>query len=83
MRKMSNLCTPALIYFIIASILLIINGFTNFNMYIILNVIIVVLWSLFLNYLCSIGYSTISWVLIVLPFLSFFLFFYLSSLGTK
>ena len=68
--EISNLCTPSLIYFVISIIYLIINSFKKFNvMFIIFNIIIIVVWSLFLNFLCSMGYSAISWLILILPFL--------------
>ena len=68
----SKLCTPAFIYFVVSFVYLIINSFKNFNiMSIVFNIIIIILWSLLLNFLCSIGYSIISWLIIVLPFFLF------------
>ncbi len=69
----SNLCTPAYIYFIISLIYLIANSFTNFNiMNIIINIIIIMIWSMLLNFLCNMGYSVISWLIIILPFFILF-----------
>ncbi len=68
----SNLCTPAFIYFVISIIYLVINSLSNFNIIsIAIKVFFIVVWSLFLNYLCSIGYTIISWIIILLPFLFF------------
>jgi hypothetical protein len=65
----SNLCYPAVLYFVISVIYLIINIFTNFNILsIIINVILIVSWTLLLQFLCSIGYNIISWVILILPF---------------
>ena len=69
----SKLCTPAFIYFIVSFIYLIINSLTNFNiMNIIVKSFFIILWSLFLNFLCSNGYTIISWLIIVLPFFVLF-----------
>jgi len=66
----SALCTPAMIYFIISFIYLIISAFTTFNVIsIIIKLFFIMLWTWFLNFLCSKGYSIISWLIIVLPFL--------------
>jgi len=71
--KISNLCTPAMIYFVISIIYLIINSFTNFNiMFIIVKLFFIMLWSWFLNFLCKNGLTIISWLLIVLPFFILF-----------
>jgi hypothetical protein len=69
----SKLCTPAFIYFVISIIYLLINSFANFNiMSIIVNIIFIILWSLLLNFLCSIGFSIIAWLIIILPFFILF-----------
>lgn len=69
----SKLCTPAFIYFIISFIYLIINSLKNFNiMSIMVNIVFIILWSLLLNFLCSMGYSIISWLIIILPFFILF-----------
>lgn len=69
----SKLCTPAFIYFVISFIYLIINSLKNFNiMSIMVNILFIVLWSLLLNLLCSMGYSIISWLIIILPFFILF-----------
>jgi hypothetical protein len=66
----SKLCTPAYIYFVVSLIYLIINSLSNFNiMNLIVKIFFIILWSLFLNFLCSSGYTMISWLIIVLPFL--------------
>lgn len=69
----SKLCTPAFIYFFVSFIYLIINSLTNFNiMNIIIKLFFIILWSLFLNFLCSNGYTIISWLIIILPFFILF-----------
>jgi hypothetical protein len=71
--KTSNLCTPAFIYFIISFIYLIINSLKKFDiMSIIVNIIFIILWSFLLNFLCKMGYSIISWLIIILPFFILF-----------
>ena len=66
----SKLCTPAFIYFVVSLVYLIINSLSNFNiMNIIVKMFFIILWSLFLNFLCSSGYTMFSWLIIVLPFL--------------
>ena len=66
----SQLCTPAMIYFVISFIYLIFSSFSNFNIItIIIKFFFIMIWSWLLNLLCSNGYSVISWLIIVLPFL--------------
>jgi hypothetical protein len=72
MISLSNLCTPAMIYFVISFIYLIISVFVNFNlMSIILKIFFIIVWSLFLNFLCSIGFYIIAWLILLLPFFMF------------
>lgn len=71
--KISELCTPAMIYFLISAITLIISIFTNFNiMSLLIKGFFIIVWSIFLNYLCSKGYKIVSWVLLILPFFVMF-----------
>ena len=71
--KVSELCTPAMIYFLISAITLIISIFTNFNiMSLLIKGFFIIVWSIFLNYLCSKGYKIVSWVLLILPFFVMF-----------
>jgi len=73
MATYSNLCTPAFIYFTISVIFLIMNSLSNFNvMSIIIKIVVIMLWSWFLNFLCSMGYSIIAWIILILPFLVLF-----------
>ena len=64
----SSLCTPAMIYFVTSFIFLLITSFTNFN---IISVIVKggfnILWTWFLNFLCSKGYTILSWIIVLLP----------------
>lgn len=72
MISLSNLCTPAMIYFVISFIYLIISAFSNFNvMSIILKIFFIIVWSLFLNFLCSSGFTIIAWLILLLPFFMF------------
>ena len=74
--KISQLCTPAMIYFLISAISLVISVFTHFNvMSLIFKGLMLLIWTWFLNYLCSKGYIVISWILVLLPFLMIFSLF--------
>ena len=73
----SKLCSPAMIYFVLAMIALIIGFFTNFSIIsLLVNGFFIMIWAWFLNFLCSKGYKTISWILVILPFfMAFFTLF--------
>jgi hypothetical protein len=70
--KFSDLCSPAYVYFVVSIFYVIINSFTNLKLTsILLKILFIILWSLFLNLLCSNGYNMLSWILVILPFFSF------------
>lgn len=78
-----SLCTPAKLYIIIFLIMNILHSLfvvvldvkhsEKFKVYLgqfvhlIINVIILCIWTYFLNWLCKIGHSTISWILFWIP----------------
>ena len=69
-KKFSELCTPAKIYFIIAvisSIVALFNGLSVGSAFI--NLIFVLIWTFILGWLCKKGYSSISWFLVLLPYI--------------
>jgi hypothetical protein len=71
MTKMfSELCTPARIYFIIAvvgSIVGLFYGLSIGSMF--MNLIFVFIWTYILGWLCKKGYSSVSWFLVLLPYI--------------
>lgn len=70
--SVKSLCTPASIYFWISIIGLTIAFFTKFQLTTtIINLLFILLWTCFLNYFCSKGYSIVSWVLVLLPIIIF------------
>ena len=63
-------CTPAQVYLVLAVIGLISGFLKNFRvMTLIFNSIFVVLFAWILNFLCSKGFTAISWVLVLLPWI--------------
>jgi hypothetical protein len=72
MENSQKMCAPAMLYFVVAIIVLMINFLRTFSFgYLIVTLIIIMLWSWFLNFLCNMGFSLISWILVVIPFLTF------------
>jgi hypothetical protein len=63
-----KLCTPAVLYLVLAIIALIFNIQYSF-LSIFLHVIFIGLWTFILNWICKKGFVWISWVLVVLPYL--------------
>jgi hypothetical protein len=86
-QKMSDLCAPALFYFtvsIIGLILILVQNVGNKNSYkvgsfscrvpntlmvFIVKIIYILFWTWVLNLICKDGYKTISWLLVLLPWI--------------
>jgi hypothetical protein len=67
--KFTDLCSPAFLYCIVTIFYLIINNSTKFDIkYILIKLFFILLWSVFLNIVCTLGYEMIAWVLIIFPF---------------
>lgn len=67
---LSKLCTPAMLYLVLAAISIVIGVFQKFQFFsLLVKVVFVAAWTWFLNFLCSKGYKAISWFLVLLPFL--------------
>ena len=66
--SLKNLCTPANIYFWLSILGIAVMALSKFALITTaINIIFVLLWTWFLNYLCSKGYSGVSWVFVLLP----------------
>jgi hypothetical protein len=62
-------CTPAKVYLFLAIVSIIIISASGFNLSMIVgNILIYSIFAIFLNWLCSIGYSKVSWAIIIIPF---------------
>ncbi len=80
----TRFCTPAQLYLILAGISLITAFFNDFQVItLVVNGIFVLIWGWILNWLCSKGLKTISWILVLLPFIFFiFTFFFAKDILT-
>jgi hypothetical protein len=66
----NKLCTPAKIYFAIAVIAAIIELFSGMRiMVIVMKLIFAFIWTFILAWLCKKGYKSISWFLVLLPYI--------------
>lgn len=71
--NISNLCIPALVYLIISAITILVLFMQSFSVLtVVLKVGFVILWTWVLNYICSKGYTSISWILVLLPYVVMF-----------
>lgn len=69
-----DLCKPARIYFYLAILSTIIALFQGMALgSILVNVVFMGFWMWFLNKLCSWGYKTVAWILLLLPIILFFI----------
>ena len=77
MAKSNNnpsICVPAMLYLILAVIGLITMAMKSCGaLCLLFKVLFIGIWTWFLNFLCKSGYTTISWVLVILPFIMFIL----------
>ena len=89
-KTLKELCTPALVYFsisIIALVMVLLQNLGNRNSYnigsfscrvpntplvFIVKLIYILFWTWVLNLICKDGYTGISWLLVLLPFILFF-----------
>ena len=71
--EIHDLCLPALIYLVISVLSIIGLLMRSFSLTtVLLKSVFVGLWTWFLDYLCRNGYSTVSWILVLMPFIMFF-----------
>ena len=64
-------CTPAQLYLILGAISIISAAFKKFSIETLLtNALFLVIWAWVLNWLCSKGFTAISWILVLLPFIT-------------
>jgi len=70
MKDFSKLCTPAKIYFaiaVIASIFALISG--GSLMIVLWKLVFAFIWTFVLGWLCEKGFTSISWFLVLLPYI--------------
>jgi len=70
MKDFSKLCTPAKLYFAIAVIATIVALFSGFSlMAAVWKLVFAFIWTFLLGWLCDKGYTSISWFLVLLPYI--------------
>ena len=63
-------CTPAQLYLILAGISLVTAFLKNFRVITVgVNLLFVIIWAWVLNWLCGKGLESVSWILVLLPFI--------------
>jgi hypothetical protein len=72
--QFKKLCEPAKIYLVatvIFIVLAVLNGLSSVTL--LVKGVFAIIWTLFLNWLCSKGFSRLAWIIIIIPFIFFFL----------
>ena len=70
MKDFSKLCTPAKIYFaiaVIAAVVALVNGASIMTEF--WKIVFAFVWTFILGWLCKKGYTSISWFLVLLPYI--------------
>jgi hypothetical protein len=65
-----NYCTPAKIYLTIAVICCIVQIFTVPIIFVVINLGFALVWAFILQWLCKKGFSSVSWFLVLLPYVA-------------
>ena len=69
-----KMCNPAKLYLVVSVLGLVYGLFQRLSVITLgTNFIFVILWTMVLNYICSVGMKTVSWFLVLLPYLMLFL----------
>jgi hypothetical protein len=77
-KHLGNLCMPSKIYLAISVFFLLFAAFNSFSlMTVIVKLVFIAVWTFILNWICSKDYEIVSWILVVFPYVLFFLFFFL------
>jgi len=69
MKDFSKLCTPAKIYFaiaVIATVIALFSGLTIIAAF--MKLVFAFIWTFILSWLCNKGYTSLSWFLVLLPY---------------
>ena len=76
-KRFEELCSPAKLYFVLAVIACIIALFNGVKiMAVTVNLIIAFLWTAALSWICGKGFSTVSWFLVLFPYILMLLVFF-------
>jgi hypothetical protein len=83
--EFSKYCTPAQLYLILGAIGILSTFIKNYSVETLLSeALFLVIWAWVLNWLCSKGFKSISWVLVLLPFiLVLFTFLFIKDVARK
>jgi len=67
-KLFSELCTPAKLYIILETILIIFRMYQGANsMSLLMNIAFVLVWTYVLGWICKKGFNIVSWILVLTP----------------
>jgi hypothetical protein len=76
-KDFEKLCTPAKLYFALAILSILLGLFSGFNFVAVLGkLIFAVIYTFILGWLCSKGWKSLSWFLVLLPYVLILLAFF-------
>ena len=76
-KRFEELCTPAKLYFVLAVVSCIIALFNRVAfMHVAVNLIIAFIWTAALSWICGKGFSSVSWFLVLIPYIIMVLVFF-------
>ena len=76
-KEFEKLCTPAKIYFALAILSILLGLFSGFNFMAVLGkLIFAVIYTFILGWLCSKGWKSLAWFLVLLPYVLILLTFF-------
>jgi hypothetical protein len=69
-----KICNPAKLYLVISAVFLAVAVFYNMSaLTLIFKAAFIAIWTLLLNWLCSKGFGTLAWLIVILPYIFLFL----------
>ena len=76
-KQFSSLCTPAKIYFILAVVSSVLALFSGVNfMTVGINLAVAFIWTAVLGWFCKNGFTPLSWILVLFPYVMMLLTFF-------
>ncbi len=71
---LTDLCSPALLYFVMAvlSLMILVVSHLPF-LYVLIKIAFIAMWTWMLNFFCKKGYTGVSWFLVISPFVAMFI----------
>jgi hypothetical protein len=74
MQKFTKLCQPAKLYLVVTVIIIVLALFSGISALTLLGKgLFALIWTLVLNWMCSKGFSALAWIIVLMPFIFFFL----------